>query len=112
MCDEGAPSRNPPSRSKLPFLTELLLSHQQSVVTPTLSFANPALTEDFPLSTRDADGDSKREIKRGVLFKTTVSRKEGSKVGQTRQRRHFRLTDEALEYENKFNSYVSYINMS
>ena len=99
-------------------LTEVCLSRSQDTFrkkSNDAGFSNAEVAVEFPsgetnLSTytnerskEERDEHSTHVIKIGVLSKTTVScsGKEGSKRGQTRQR-HFRLTEEALEYLHQF----------
>ena len=94
-------------------VAEIRLSRCQSTFKKNDTvLANTAVVADFPSETdsstytiasrkKERDEHSTRVIKVGVLSKTTISCKEGSKPGQTRHR-HFRLTEEALEYLHQF----------
>lgn len=72
------------------------------------------MTVELSSPTSEAGGVAREEsnskyhsntLKMGLLSKTTMGRREGSKPGPTRQR-HFRLTVAALEYLHLF-SHVS-----
>ena len=100
---------------QLPFLKELQFSRERSPSQdpPTGTITNPAVSAEFPSSsantaTEDTDKHDNMEgaIKTGLLSKTSVGRREGSRPGPTRQR-HFRLTEVALEYLHQF-SHVSH----
>ena len=97
-------------RRRLPFLTELSLGRKRTTIKKKSAlFTNPAVAGNFPpvLSNDQRQGLAGEEenvpnvIKTGFLSKTTVSGKDGSKIGQSRQRQ-FRLTEEALEYLHTF----------
>ena len=99
----------------LPFLTELQRGRKKShdPFASSTTFTNPLVTEEFPSSSASVgeeiiDTDRMRHdgaLKTGVLSKTTIGRREGSRSGPTRHR-HFRLTEVALEYLHHF-SHVS-----
>ena len=98
---------------RLPFLTELRIGRERSPSQdPSITFANPAVTAEFPppstnTVTEDVDKHcTEGAIKTGLLSKTSVARREGSRPGPTRHR-HFRLTEIALEYLHQF-SHVSH----
>ena len=101
---------------RLPFLTELHHAskprrHSKDEIAASTTFANPLVTAELSLPTSEADGEQSdgkyhsSTLKMGLLSKTTIGRREGSKPGPTRQR-HFRLTEVALEYLHLF-SHVS-----
>ena len=99
-----------PQNKQLPFLKELQFSRERSPSqSPSITFANPAVTAEFPsLSANTAkegtdkhDNNMEGAIKMGLLSKTSVGRREGSRPGPTRHR-HFRLTEVALEYLHQF----------
>lgn len=110
-----------PRKLTLPFLTEIHLSRKRSTImkrnhAPEILKANATAAVELPPPTTDHDtaGQSSGKgectkgsgvIKTGTLSKTTLSGKENSRPGQTRHR-HFRLTEEALEYFHQF-SHVS-----
>lgn len=119
----GAGDVRPTERTrtlKRQLLAEIRLSRSQGTFRKKNNesdtiFANAAVAADVPPGETDSstytisnepskekrDEHSTRVIKIGVLSKTTISHKEGSKRGQTRHR-HFRLTEEALEYLHQF----------
>ena len=105
-----------PPGHRLPFLTELNhgfkpVCHSKDEITTSTTFANPLVTAEHSPPTSEAGGEESdinyhsNTLKMGLLSKTTVGRREGSKPGPTRQR-HFRLTEVALEYFHLF-SHVS-----
>ena len=105
-----------PPRHRLPFLTELHHASKprrssKDEITASTTFANPLVTAEISPPTSEAGGEESdgkyqsNTLKMGLLSKTTVGRREGSKPGPTRQR-HFRLTEVALEYLHLF-SHVS-----
>lgn len=111
--DQAANSQGGQNK-KLPYLKELQCSRERSPSQDlSITFANPAVTAEFShpsTNTVTGDTDTKHDIiegaiKTGLLSKTSIGRREGSKPGPTRQR-HFRLTDVALEYLHQF-SHVS-----
>ena len=100
---------------QLPFLKELKFSRERSPSGDvSTSFANPLVTAELPSSstntaTRDTPGkhdNMEGAIKTGLLSKTTIGRREGSRPGPTRHR-NFRLTEVDLEYLHQF-SHVSH----
>lgn len=112
----GMQTRNRARTLRLPFRMEPRFSHNRGRTTirrPTL-FSNSKVAVKLSPSSTDAAEHSKDErderdlcvIKAGVLSKTTISRKDQLKPGQTRCR-HFHLTEEALEYLHQF-SHVSH----
>ena len=100
-------------RRRLPFLTELSLGRKRTTIKKKSAlFTNPAVAGNFPPVSSNDDAIQRQGlageeenvpnvIKTGFLSKTTVSGKDGSKIGQSRQRQ-FRLTEEALEYLHTF----------
>ena len=108
----GVQSENTQGKRRLPFITELHRSRRrtpsQDITSTTIP--NPAVTAAFLSEFTNADmldkgGYCEGALKTGVLSKTSIGRREGSRPGPTRQRR-FRLTEEALEYFHQF-SHVS-----
>ena len=100
---------------QLPFLKELQFSRERSPSGDvSTAFANPVVTAEFPsastnTATKDILGkhdNVEGTIKTGLLSKTTIGRREGSRPGPTRHR-HFRLTEVDLEYLHQF-SHVSH----
>ena len=97
---------------QLPFLKELQFSRERSPSGDvSTSFANPLVTLEFPSSsantaTRGKHDNVEGAIKTGLLSKTTIGRREGSRPGPTRHR-NFRLTEVDLEYLHQF-SHVSH----
>ena len=111
----GVQSENTQGKRRLPFITELHRSRQRTpsqdvaIVTSTI-IPNPEVTavllsESTYVDMLDKGGHCEGALKTGVLSKTSIGRREGSRPGPTRQRR-FRLTEEALEYFHQF-SHVS-----
>ena len=96
-----------PGKTNLPFISELLRgggAMEHSLVN----------TVELPLKQDEQQGatggsemaaDSRQEsyLKIGMLYKKTLSRKEGAKPGPTRHRQ-FRLTEVALEYFHLFST--------
>ena len=104
------------SRKRLPFLQEILSSRQQHTSKESSSqlsrrISNEVSMEYLPSlhdhnkgekveggsSRVETRSDLRECIKSGQLAKTSYRHSEGSKPGPTRLR-HFRLTEEALEY--------------
>ena len=110
----GMQPRSRAGTLRLPFLTEPRFTHNRrtTIRRPTLISKvavklSPSSTDAAEYSEDERGGHSLCHIiKTGVLSKTTISGKDGSKPGQTRKR-NFRLTEEAFEYFHQF-SHVSH----